>query len=67
MSEPTPEEILGNWEELFTEFKRATPSSPNWFGIIDMAVGVLVSERVDALKKQIAARSPPHEKETPHG
>lgn len=57
-TQPTPEEVLGNWEELFVALKKATPSAPDWFGIIDMAVGVLCSERIDALKAQIAARSP---------
>lgn len=49
-SQPTTAELLANWEDLFSALKGATPSSPDWFGIIDIAVGVLVSERVDALR-----------------
>ena len=58
---PTPEEVLGNWEDLFHALKRATPSAPDWYGIIDMAVGVLCAERIDALKAQIAERGLPQE------
>jgi hypothetical protein len=59
MQEPAPEEILANWEDLVIALKKATPSTPRWFGIIDRVVGVLVNERVDALKKQIDLRAPP--------
>jgi hypothetical protein len=58
MAEPVLEDVLGNWEELYKEFRKATPSSPVWYSLVDMAVGVLISERIDAIKKQIAARSP---------
>lgn len=55
---PTLEGLLGNWENLYQEFRKATPNSPHWYSLIDMAVGVLVSERIDELKKQIAAQTP---------
>lgn len=59
MSEPVLKDILGNWEELYKEFRNATPSSPVWFSLVDMAVGVLISERIDAIKKQMAETTHP--------
>lgn len=58
MAEPVLEEVLGNWEQLYAEYRKATPSSPHWYSLIDMAVGVLISERIDVLKRVEASRVP---------
>jgi len=36
----TPEQKLENWETLFAEFRKATPSSPQWYQIADYCIGV---------------------------
>jgi hypothetical protein len=58
MKEPNLEDRLTAWEDIFKEFQKATPSSPGWYGIIDFVVGSLVHERIDALKREMATRSP---------
>lgn len=48
--QPTPEEVLANWEGLYAEFRKATPSSPVWFSIADICIGVLMADRIEQLK-----------------
>jgi hypothetical protein len=55
MTTPNPIEVLANWEQLYEEFRKATPSSPAWYGLIDMAVGVLISDRIDQLKAALSS------------
>lgn len=56
MSLPTPEESVANWQHLYDAFRRETPSSPAWFQIADVAIGVLLADRL-ATEKAMAARS----------
>lgn len=46
-----PEEELAKWEELYDAFRRATPSSPDWYQLIDHCVGVLMSDKIASLKR----------------
>lgn len=57
---PKPEQVLANWETLYSEFRKATPSSPIWYSLVDMAVGVLISERIDELKARARASMEEH-------
>lgn len=57
--EITPEEELANWQELYDEFRKETPSAPRWYQIADMCIGVLMADKLMTLKAQIAATTPP--------
>ncbi len=50
MSIPTPEDELANWQELYDEFRKATPSSPAWYQLADACIGVLMADRLMSLK-----------------
>jgi hypothetical protein len=51
MAVATPEEELANWEELYAEFSKATPSSPVWYQLADMCIGVLMADKIANLKQ----------------
>jgi hypothetical protein len=50
MAAATPEEELANWEELYAEFSKATPSSPVWYQLADMCIGILMADKIAQLK-----------------
>lgn len=52
MSAATPEEELANWEEVYAEFRKATPSSPVWYQLADMAIGCLLTDKIARLKAE---------------
>lgn len=56
---PSPEEQLANWEGIYAEFRKATPSSPVWYQIADIAIGVLLADKIDVLKAAVASAHPP--------
>lgn len=41
---------LENFEQFQRLFSQQTPGSPDWFEIIDTAVGILLADRADALR-----------------
>jgi len=45
---------LENAEYLFREFKKATPSSPIWYQMADICIGVLMTNHIDDLKHKLA-------------
>lgn len=45
---------LAHAEEFFKAFRRATPSAPNWYQLIDMAVSVLFADYIERLKARAA-------------
>ena len=56
---PTAEEELGHAQELFAEFKKATPSAPNWYQLADYCIGVLMLEHIKKLERKIYPLSSP--------
>ncbi len=54
---PTPEEELANWEGLYDEFRKATPSSPVWYQLADICIGTLMADKLDQLKRSSGKRS----------
>lgn len=51
---PTPEEELANWQMLYDEFRKATPSSPAWYQLADYCIGVLMHDKINSLKIAIS-------------
>src|SRR3989304_8639352 len=41
---------LANLEALYEAFRRATPSSPDWYQIADHCIGVLMAKKIAEIK-----------------
>lgn len=54
MTTATLEELIGYDEELFTALKKATPSSPEWYQLADMCIGVMMHEYIVQRKAKLA-------------
>ena len=50
----TPEEELANWQGLYDQFRKATPSSPAWYQLADYCIGVLMADKLLTIKNRIA-------------
>lgn len=48
----TPAERIAEWEGLYEKFRKATPSAPDWYPLIDFMVGVLIHDHIEDLKER---------------
>lgn len=48
----TPQEHLKEWEGLYAQFREQTPSSPQWFQVIDYMVGALIVDHIEELRRR---------------
>lgn len=53
-SELTPQERVAEWDGLYQQFRKETPSSPAWFHVIDYMVGALISDHIEELRRKAA-------------
>lgn len=53
-SELTPLERVAEWEGLYEQFRKETPSSPSWFNMIDYMVGAMMSDHIEELRRRAA-------------
>lgn len=53
-SQLTPAQRVSEWEGLYEQFRKETPSSPTWFQVIDYMVGALISDHIEELRRKAA-------------
>lgn len=52
-AEPSAEEQLYYAKELFKQFRKQTPSAPDWYHLADYCIGVLMAEHVERLERKV--------------
>lgn len=53
-SELTPLQRVEEWEGLYAQFRKETPSSPTWYHVIDYMVGAMISDHIEELRRRAA-------------
>lgn len=48
----TPQERVDEWVGLYAQFRKTTPSAPDWYSAIDYMVGALIHDHIEALKEK---------------
>jgi hypothetical protein len=46
------DEPIAEWEGLYERFRKATPSAPDWYPLIDFMVGMLIHDHIEDLKER---------------